>query len=256
MYEYIVWNLLQPYALLMLALGVGIVLLWRRRTETRRRLLLATSAYLLLLVFSFPAVSYLLRGSLEWRSTALRERPEDVDAIVVLSSTVRHPDGERKGEELDEDGMDRCLRTAELYRQGRPCRVLVSGGNVNGAPHHKACAAVMRDFLVQLGVRPEDVIVEGQSRSTHENAIESARILKEQGLKRMVLVTDATHLPRAEACFRKQGVDVVPCGCGYRATPHANDRFRFVPSLYAALGSQRAFHEWLGLAWYWVRGRI
>src|SRR5262249_37927778 len=55
------------------------------------------------------------------------------------------------------------------------------------------------------------------SRTTYENAVESARLLNDRDMPRVVLVTDAAHLRRAVACFRKQGLDVIPCGSHYRA---------------------------------------
>jgi uncharacterized SAM-binding protein YcdF (DUF218 family) len=234
---------------------LGIASLWYKRRETRRRLLGVTVAFLLMTALTLPAVGYLLAGSLEWQYAPLDRRPENADAIVVLGGGIHPPDGPRFHAELDHDTLYRCLRAAEMYRQGRPCPVLVSGGK-NPADPGPACAHLMRDFLLQLGVPPTDVLVEDWSRTTFENAVESRKVLEAHGLGKVVLVTDATHLGRAVSCFHKQGVDVVPCGCQYRATPANGSRYNFVPSPVAVRDCQRAFHEWVGLAWYWLKGRV
>ena len=67
------------------------------------------------------------------------------------------------------------------------------------------------------------------------------------------LKEDSNSLHRATACFRKQGCEVVPCGCGYHPRLQWSAS-AFLPDLGAAAGSQEAFHEWLGITWYRLRG--
>jgi uncharacterized SAM-binding protein YcdF (DUF218 family) len=183
------------------------------------------------------------------------ERPGDVDAIVVLSGGFFPADGPRTKPELDDDTQGRCLKALELYRRPKRCRILVSGGDPGESPAPR-CADVMRDFLLELGASPADVIVEKHSRTTYENAVESCRLLEKEGLRKILLVTSAIHLPRSVACFRKQGVETVPCPCQFRATPSDSSRYGFLPSPSALQDSQRVCHEWLGRAWYWFKGRI
>jgi uncharacterized SAM-binding protein YcdF (DUF218 family) len=256
MYTFFVWDFLQPLPIFMLLTGIGIAWLWYRRRETRKFLFALTVPYVLLLLFSIPALAYFLRGSLEWRFGALDERPADADAIVVFSGGYYQADGPRTEAELDEDTQGRCLRARELYFQGeKRCPILVSGGQDPDRPTPSS-AEVMREFLVKLGVSSADIIVETRSRTTYENAVESRRLLDERGLRKVVLVTSAIHLERSVACLRKQGIETIPCPCQFRATPSEGSRYGFLPSPTALQDSQRVWHEWLGLAWYWFKGRI
>jgi uncharacterized SAM-binding protein YcdF (DUF218 family) len=256
MYRLVV-ELLQPFLLFYLATAVMLVSLGRMRREYRRLLPCVGIPFLVLGLWCTPAVSYLSLGSLEWRYPPLEHRPEDARAIVVLAGYLRPPDEVRRQAELGEDTLYRCLQAAELYRQGRPCPVVVSGGKVNSDTPGPTCASMMREFLVTtLHVADSDVIVEDQSRTTYENAVESRKLLDSRGINRIVLVTDAAHLFRAVRCFRKQGIDAVPCGCRYQATAFCGELSNFLPSAAGADGSQAAWHEWLGTAWYWLRGRI
>jgi uncharacterized SAM-binding protein YcdF (DUF218 family) len=248
-------ELARPTVLLGLLTVLALANLWRKRRETRRRLLLLTVPFVLLLAWCTPVVSYLALGSLEWDYPPLERRPDDAEAIVVLSGYVRVLDDEGTQTELGEDTLYRCLKAAEVYRQGRPCPVVVSGGKVDPDSPGPALAVPMCDFLRQQGVAEADLVVEDRSTTTFENAVEGGRLLAERGIHKVVLVTDALHLSRASACFRKQGVEVVPCGCRYRASHWEWSVGSFLPDPDAARGSKDACHEWLGSAWYRLRGR-
>lgn len=253
MYHFVV-AVLQPYPLLFVLTGLGLANLWRKRKESRRRLLLACLPFAGLWVMSLPFVGYLALGSLEWQYASVEALPAEAQAIVVLSGDVLRPDAVRKRAELGESTVSRCLRAAELYREGRPCPVVATGGKVDPAAQGPSTAELMRALLVSLGVRSEDLIEEDRARSTYENARETARLLEPRGIRTLVVVTDAAHLPRAIRCFRKQGITALPGGCRQRATV-----FQFSPlSLLPSAGSARSFleacHEWLGLAWYRLHG--
>jgi uncharacterized SAM-binding protein YcdF (DUF218 family) len=255
MYQFVT-GLLQPTLLFYLLTAVGLVLLWRKRQESCRRLLILTIPFLALTVVCIPAVGYLALGTLEWSHPPLHQRPPEAEAIVVLSGYVIPPDATRQHAELGEDTLSRCLRAAELYREGKPCPILVSGGKVNPDTPGPTCAEAMRDFLVRMGIDSADVILEDRSRTTWENAVESCRILRERAIQKVVLVTDAAHLPRSLACFRAQGFEAIPCGCRYRATKSPDSVFAFLPHPARARGVEDAFHEWVGIGWYRVRGRL
>lgn len=253
---YLATDLLQPFVLLHLLLAVLLLVLWRKRREQRRLLLALTLVFLLLTTCSLPAVSYVALGSLEWSYPPLRQVPADVQAIVVLSGYIHPADDVRPEPELGEDTLYRCLRAAEVYKQVKPCPMVVSGGAVDAAWGGPLIAPRMRDLLVQLGVPASEIAVEDRSRSTWENAIETQKLLEPRGINKVILITDAAHLPRAVRCFRKQGIEVTPCGCRYRATSFKGRLSSFLPHPAAAGGFLEAWHEWLGLAWYWMHGRI
>jgi uncharacterized SAM-binding protein YcdF (DUF218 family) len=249
-------DLLQPFFLLYLLVGLLLLNLWRKRRDDRRRLMVLTLSFALLTLCCVPAMGYLGLGSLEWPYPPLEQRPADAQAIVVLSGYIHPPVPGQTRPDMGEDTLCRSIRAVELYHQGSPCPILVSGGCLDEEGHGPACAPLMRDFLVQMGVPASDVIVEDRSRTTWENAVESSKLLDSRGIRKIVLVTDAAHLFRAARCFRKQGLDVIPCGCRYRATSLPNELSSFLPSPGGGRGLQAAWHEWLGTVWYWLQGRV
>jgi uncharacterized SAM-binding protein YcdF (DUF218 family) len=253
MHALLFWLLTNPLVVFLGLIGLAIVNLWRKRTETRLRLLAVTVPYLFLVMFSTPACVYFFRGLLEWQYPPLKERPEEVEAIVVLASAVQADTDSPTGFVLDVHSHSRCQCAAEMFRKGKPCPVLVTGGRPT--PEVPACSAVMRDYLVELGVPSANIVVEDYSSDTYENAVEARRILDERGMHRVLLITDASHLPRAVGCFRKQGIDTMACGCRYLSTPSSEGRLMFWPHPVALQTCSMVCYEWLALPWYWIRGR-
>ncbi len=114
----------------------------------------------------------------------------------------------------------------------------------------------MRDFLVELGVPPSHIWMEGRARTTHENAVESAQMLAARDVQRIVLVTDAEHMLRSVGCFRKQGLEVVPRACNHGATEFHWQVRDFLPSAEGLARVESVAHEWVGTLYYWLRGRL
>jgi uncharacterized SAM-binding protein YcdF (DUF218 family) len=252
---FLLTGLLQPYPLCFLLTAAALGYAWYRERAARRRLLGVAVPFAGLVLVSLPALSYLELGSLEWHYPPLHEPPARVEALVVLGGAIWRADAVRPRAEPGVDTVYRCLYAAELYRAAGRCPVVVSGGRMNG-PSEPSCAEVMRDFLTDLGVDGSDIRVEGESRTTYENGANTRKLLEPRGVRQVVLVTDAAHMFRAERCFRKQGLEVVPAPCNYRATSFDWTALDFVPSPGAARHSGEAFHEWVGTLWYWWTGRI
>jgi uncharacterized SAM-binding protein YcdF (DUF218 family) len=257
MYQLLI-KILDPFLLLFLVSALGVANLWRPIPATRLRLWLATVPFLALVFVCLPATAHFALGALEWRYPPCLRRPADVEAIVVLSGYLRPPDPKhgRFHPELWYDSADRCRLAAHLYHDGSPCLVVATGGRTEAESLGPSLAQAMKEFLVEQGVPARDVLVEEKSLSTYENASYTAPLLNQRGIRRIAVVTDATHLWRAEQCFRAQGFEVTPCGAHYRATEFTWSPLTFLPSPSAAADMNRVWHEWLGMAWYWMRGRV
>jgi uncharacterized SAM-binding protein YcdF (DUF218 family) len=255
LYRFVV-QLLQPHTLLHVLLLAGIALAWYRRAVARRWLVAFAGPGLLLYVTSLPVISYWMLGSLEWPYPPDQGRPSQCEAIVVLNAGIKFPDALRKHAELDTDTMLRCIHAAHLYHAGEPCYVVVTGGPEKRGEGGPTCGEVMRDFLIDLSVKQEDILVEDESLTTYENAVESIQLLRAQGIQHAVLVTDAAHMYRSQRCFEKLGFPVTPSACRHDATEMKFRPEVLLPNPAAAHNSRRVFHEWCGLLWYRLHGRI
>ena len=201
-------------------------------------------------------VGYPAIGTLEWQYPADASLPDKADAIVVLSSGVRVPNKPGVPIELDFSSAFRCMRAAEVYHHAGPCLVVTSGGKNSPTDPGPATSETMKDFLVRLGVKPEDILVENQSRTTFENATKTWKRIKDRQFDRVVLVTDASHMLRSEGCFKAVGCPVIPVTCNRLAVGFRWEPKTLLPSHSGVLKTQQAFHEWVGILWYWLNGRL
>lgn len=253
---HLVSQLLEPYTLLVIASLAACVTVWRVPKWRERTGLVATLCFLLLLIISTPAVKHLALGSLEWWYSPEVVTPAGGDTIVVLGGSHVLEDNAGERIRLGNTTLTRCTYALQLYHHAGHCRVVLSGGKVDRSEPGLTLAEVMRDYLLQCGVAAEDLVVENRSSSTYENALFTRELLAEQPQQRVFLVTSASHMWRSERCFRRQGLEVVPAPCEFHAQHLKRSVTSLLPSSGGMQGVNDAAHEWLGLAWYWLRGRI
>jgi uncharacterized SAM-binding protein YcdF (DUF218 family) len=233
--------LLPPTSLLLLAL-CG---LWLARSRVRLGIGLTTASLLLLLLLSTGFVAQTLLRTLEVVPPA-DLRAADAQAIVILAGGRNRGALEwGGGETLSAFSLQRVRYGARLANAtGLP--VLVTGGNPERALY--AEATLMRDALErEFDVRVR--WVEDKSDTTADNAHLSAPLLRAAGIKRILLVTDAWHMPRALPLFEREGLTVVPAPMGYLG----QRAFRWqmlVPSAEGLRQTSLALREWLAIVYY------
>jgi uncharacterized SAM-binding protein YcdF (DUF218 family) len=193
---------------------------------------------------------------LEWWYTSDAVVPTAEDTIIVLGGGHVLEDDAGRRIRLGSDTLARCTYGLQLYRRAGGCRIVLSGGKVDATEPGPALAEVMRDHLVQCGAAPQDLVVEDRSSSTYENAAFTTELLAQHPRQRTFLVTSASHMWRSERCFRRQGFEVLPAPCEFHAQHLHRGVTAILPSASGIQGVNEAAHEWLGLAWYWLRGRI
>jgi uncharacterized SAM-binding protein YcdF (DUF218 family) len=156
-------------------------------------------------------------------------------AIVILGGGVRRNAPEVGG---DAPGTHADLRLIEGAKIARATHlpVLISGSGGE--------AAAMRRFLeddLQVPVR----WLESASATTHENAVYSARLLRKQGIDRIILVTSSPHMVRAAAEFAAAGLQVTAAPAEMW-TRDERGALGFVPSVLALYRSHIALYEYAG----------
>jgi len=246
-------SICQPYPLLLLALGLWMLRLRAVCQNHRGLWRTGVICYVGLCIVSTGAFAHLLFSMLEHGFAPRDHVPQPSDVIVVLTGGLLRADSVREQDELGASSLYRCHHAARLY-QLQPGTVIVAGGKVDPRIPGRACSEVMRDCLIELGVRPADVVIEDRSRSTAESAVECRAILEEQPQRRVVLVTEAYHMRRAKAAFDATGLSVEPAPCTHRATEFPWRFGSFLPRSEALASVELACHELLGLAWYKIKG--
>jgi len=240
--------LLPPFNLILLC-AIGLLL-----ARKRPRLGLAVSglALLALTALSTGFFASQLARPLENRNPPLASvKGVDAQAIVVLGGGRLASAPEYGGADVPKLVTLGRVRYGAYLQRASGLPLLVSGGSPQGAAEGEAVlmARVLRD---ELGVPVR--WIEDASDDTAQNAQFSARMLREAGVRKIVLVTDALHMPRARRAFEQHGMTVVAAPTVFAT----RGRYSFNSWLPTAAGldlSYYAMHEWLGLLWYQLQAQ-
>jgi uncharacterized SAM-binding protein YcdF (DUF218 family) len=235
--------------LLALAGGLALLLRWRRLGLGG----LVVSALLLIVCGWSPIGSAALMALEDRFPQPVMDRP--VTGIIMLGGAVdTHISTERNTLTLNE-AAERLTATVDLSRRYPDAQIFLSGGasHLTGNAH-KSESEIARDLLISMGVSPQRIAMEERSRNTCENGTESAASLKPKAGDLWLLVTSASHMPRAVACFGAAGFDITPYPVDYRT--RAADLRRPTASIAAGFAAaDLAAHEWLGLLTYRAAGK-
>lgn len=164
-------------------------------------------------------------------------------AIVLLGGGVDPGTAKRPWPDLGESS-DRVWMAAKLWHAQRAPLIVASGGH-DPRSHTQSEAEAMRDLLVALGVPERAIMLESTSRNTRQNATQTAKLLGEHRVRKVLLVTSASHMKRALVHFRETGLEVAPVPTDHASIDFADLR-RFIPTAQALALSTRAFKEWVG----------
>lgn len=181
--------------------------------------------------------------------------PSGDTAIVLLGSggfTVENWAGERH-QFPDPAGADRTMEAFRVFRLLDARWIISSGGMPDPDDPDQPSAHIMKNLLIELGVPPDRVLVEAESRTTREQAVVVQRLLTTIGSPHVTLVTSASHMRRALAAFRAVGIAPLPAVA--RTSPHMSGSTRWLTPSEAGLQATReVIHELLGLLYYRIRG--
>lgn len=182
--------------------------------------------------------------------------PPPADAIVVLSGAAEPPSAAFPYGVLLDSTARRTRYAAELGLRRGDLPILACGPHFSEAPEQLSVAAEMGLLLEGWGILADRIWLEQVGRSTAQQAQEAAPILRERGVRRILLVTDAFHMRRALGCFRKQGFEAFPAPSYFRAPPLPPRLVELIPSPGYVLHNEEALREWLALIQYKLRGAI
>lgn len=165
--------------------------------------------------------------------------------------------------QLSSTGLQRLVEGIRLWRQ-HPDALLVTSGALSRG---RSQAEIAADLATQLGVPRAQIRMLTEARNTEEEAAAFAALLRSENLlggsqdignanRRAILVTSASHLPRAMAAFQAESINPLPAPTAYRALPRRFDLpTDFAPSADDLRTTEAAWHEYLGSGWAWIRGR-
>jgi uncharacterized SAM-binding protein YcdF (DUF218 family) len=252
MIKKIVAPLFMPLSLCLELLLVGLFLLWFTRKQKLGKIIVSLGI-ILLMFFSYGAVSNILLKSLECKYPALNDINKyfDIKWVVVLGGGHIFEQKLPANDQLSSSSLARIVEGIRIHKKLKNSKLILSGGRVfNSVPE----AYTMAKAAVSLGVDSSDLIQESMSKDTKDQAMHIKKIVEGE---RFILVTSASHIPRSIALFEKLGIHPIPAPTDYRVKERQGISPGILfPSTSGLHKAEIAFHEYLGLAWAKIRGKV
>lgn len=236
------------FALLLLALG------WRRLAW-----LGAGVATLWLAFWSTPYLAEPILTDWEQRhAPTLAEFAPTADAIVVLGGGVRGAAPPIRPYPDLGDASDRVWTGARLWHAKKAPKLIVTGGRLPWTGKTRDEASGMLDFLSELGVPKDAVLLESDSQTTFENALKTAPMMEQLQAKSAILVTSAFHMERSLRTYQKAMPEVnwIPFATDVQIVPRQPSPIQYLPNAHTLLSSQQYLREQVGIWVYQYQGRL
>lgn len=181
--------------------------------------------------------------------------PAGATAVVVLGSgtfSARDWDDGRF-DTLDRSSTSRVLEAIRVFKMTDAAWVIASGGLVRPDDFDEPNGRTMLNALARLGVPMGRLLVETESRNTHDEAVIVREMLKALPVQQVILVTSDIHMRRSLGTFRAQGITAVPAIA--RQDPPDMPWFAWIlPTEGGITYASDVWHEMFGLLYYFVRG--
>jgi uncharacterized SAM-binding protein YcdF (DUF218 family) len=178
------------------------------------------------------------------------------DIAIVLGGASRIDLADTDRVFLNEGDGDRIIHAIQLYKMGKVKKILFTSGagSLTGAGLSEALFA--KKLFLMLGVLSQDLILETESKTTYENALFSALILKKYyPNQKYLLVTNALHERRGLACFKKQGIICLPFSINNEGSFDVYEwSYYYLPRAYVLNAWDRYLHELIGFCAYRLKG--
>lgn len=253
-----------PIGVIAVLLAAGLLATrFRRQSRVGRRLV--WGGVWLYIAFVFTPLAEVLVSNLERPFPPMLHPDASAGArtIVVLSAYGEDHPFLPVTSEISGETISRIVEGLRLYHELPGARLVVSGGVLRKGD--KPVASLMADFIRAMGVPDRDIVIEGHSLTTYENLVEVKKII---GTAPFILVTTACDLRRATAVARKLEMKPLAAPAAIWAAQHYPAGMSWLewawkliegvatPSTDRLGYLQRANHEYLGLLWYRILGRV
>ncbi|WP_430809389.1 MULTISPECIES: YdcF family protein [unclassified Carboxylicivirga] len=243
--------LLVPFNWCLLLLVLGFLL-----KKQRLRKIIHLSTLAIFLFFSNTFIFQQCVSGWEHPAEALEKHKNTQGNLVILGGLSSYDD--ETGRIHFKEATDRLLQGLLLYHDRPERKIIISGGSAEIYFDERPEADYLHEFLIKTGIPSQNILFEVNSRNTYENALNTAALMDSMNMdKSIILVSSGFHLPRAIACFKKQGFTVKPLAA-HTLSNHQplKPADYFLPSLNTLQCWPLLTKEWVGILVYKLKGYI
>lgn len=239
--------LLLPLSIALILFFIGLIYLFLSDYFKAKIYLVLSLVWIF--TFSLTPVSDALLEPLENSYPKLENVDKDIKYVLVLGSGHKTNEQLPLTSWLSPTAINRLAEGIRIYNKlEKNSKLIVSGFGGNDKNSH---AILQKKLAIEFGIKEEDIITFPKPKTTYEEAKRTKEFLNNE---KIVLVTSAYHMKRAIGLFKKAGVDVIAAPTNHFVKNSSNIISR--PNASSLLKAEKAFHEYLGLAYAKLRGRI
>ncbi len=229
----------EPYGVILLLLSIGLFFLFTNK-DRLAKITLVTS-FLLYLFISYPVVSNLLVQNLE-NTYPTYNYDKKIQYIHVLGSGHNGDNSQPVSSNLGESSIKRVIEGIVIHKKTPGSKLIFTGyEGTTDTPN-----AIMNEKLaILLGVEKENIITGPKAKDTKEEAEFTKSLLNEND--KFVLVTSASHMPRAIMLFKSLGLNPIAAPTNFKKFDC--DNIFDIPGAGSMEISRLAIHEYIGILW-------
>ena len=172
---------------------------------------------------------------------------ENVDAIVVLSGMIRVIGDEENLKYEFNDSVDRFFAGLDLFNNNKSPILILTRGKM---PWSLGIAEgeYLKELAIKYGVSEENIILTDEVQNTDQEAKAIKEILTEDA--KIILVTSAFHMPRAEKVFKAANINLIPYPVDFQNSKSKTTMMDFIPSAGSLFDTSHFVREMIGRLYY------
>jgi uncharacterized SAM-binding protein YcdF (DUF218 family) len=172
---------------------------------------------------------------------------ENVDAIVVLSGMIRVIGDEENLKYEFNDSVDRFFAGLDLFNNNKAPILILTMGKM---PWSVGIAEgeYLKELAIKYGVSEENIILTDEVQNTDQEAKAIKEILTEDA--KIILVTSAFHMPRAEKVFKAANINLIPYPVDFQNSKSKTTMMDFIPSAGSLFDTSHFVREMIGRLYY------
>ena len=210
---------------------------------------ISLTGVIILVILSMPIVSDKLIAYLESDYELIKpSKVESADAVVVLSGMVKTIQTKNGLDYEWGEAADRIFAGIDLFKSNKAPVLILTGGKLPwsiGVPESE----YLRDVAIDLGVPKKDILITENVENTDQEAKAIKKILLLDNPK-VILVTSAFHMPRAQLVFEAAGINVIPFPVDFIIGAGKFTFMSFIPSAGSFASTSFFVREMIGRTYY------
>lgn len=240
---------IEPLNILFILLGLALYFSYKKESDYKKSKKFLTAGVVWLFLISWGPLTnlYIMTFESQYKPHLNKIDGKNYQYIAVLSSG--HTDDEElpATEQQGAQSLYRLIEGVRLQGLYPEAKLIFSGYSYRG---QKTNAEVSKEAALILGADSESIVMLDNTRDTIEESIAIKKLVKDETI---LLVTSASHMPRAMALFKGQKINADAAPCQFEAK--GNIQLNQTPSADAIHQTNRAIYESAGYLWGWISGR-